>query len=138
MKRVLILIGLAFLMFQFACQQKNSGKGGELESLDWHLTEYTLKKQKHIPLGRQGISLRLEAGQLNGNGSCNGYFGSYSVQGTKLDISAIGATEMACPVVMEQEQNYFDLLEGSETFTREGSRLTIYSKNGNLVFQSTP
>jgi heat shock protein HslJ len=45
----------------------------------------------------------------------------------------IGSTMMACPKpVMDQEQQYFSLLETAETFQIQHSRLTI-SSSGNQI-----
>ena len=137
MKQIIILIFVSAFLMQFTCG-KTKGEGGPLEEINWHLAEYTFQKQKHIPIGKEDITLRLEGNQLNGHGGCNRYFGSYSIAGVTLSISSIGATEMACPVVMQQEQNFFYLLENARAYTSINSTLTIFSKKGQLVFKSGP
>ncbi|MCK4783618.1 MAG: META domain-containing protein, partial [Desulfobacteraceae bacterium] len=53
-----------------------------------------------------------------GSGGCNSYFAGYEIDNDRLTvIPPIGATEMACPpLIMDQEQEYFKLLETAETF----------------------
>ena len=137
MKQIFLWAFVVFLVLPTACT-KITAEGGQLEEVNWQLIEYTIKQQKHIPLSRESVTLALVNGQLNGNGGCNRYFGSYAIDGSQLDISAIGATEMACPGLMQQEQEYFDLLQNAESFTSKDHTLIIYAKRGNLVFKSAP
>ena len=137
MKQLIILMLSSMLFLQFTCN-KQAPEGGELEEKEWHLVQYTVKQQQHIPIGKNPATIRLEGGQVSGSGSCNGYFGSYSLNGVNLQISSIGATEMACPLVMDQEQAFFQLLENAETYTSKDNTLTIYAKKGSLVFKSAP
>jgi putative lipoprotein len=53
-----------------------------------------------------------EPGKVAGNGSCNRFFGSAPVTGDRLTVSPLGATRMACPeAVMNQESRYFQALQ---------------------------
>jgi heat shock protein HslJ len=73
-----------------------------------------------------------------GSGGCNGYFASYEIDNDRLTIiPPIGATEMACspPPIMDQEQEYFTLLETAETFLIHNEKLIIScSANKEMVF----
>ena len=64
----------------------------------------------------------------------NSYFGGYEINKTELTIkSPIGSTMMACPEpIMDQEQEYFKLLETTETFLIQNGKLTI-SCSGNKI-----
>jgi heat shock protein HslJ len=58
------------------------------------------------------ITLQLDGdGRATGKGGCNGYGGSYTLEGPSLRFGPLAATKMACsPEVMDQEQVYFDTL----------------------------
>ena len=77
-------------------------------------------------------------GQVVGSGGCNSYFVEYEIDSNELTITPpIGSTMMLCfpPPVMEQEQEYLDLLEATETFRIDDERLIIScSDNKELVF----
>lgn len=52
-----------------------------------------------------------EDGQVSGRGGCNSYGSTASIEGEKLTLSPVVATQMACPeALMNQEQKYFDAL----------------------------
>ena len=73
-----------------------------------------------------------------GSGGCNSYFADYEVDDVNLTIiPPIGATEMAClpPIIMEQEQDYFEILETAESFLIHNDKLIIScSANKEMVF----
>ncbi len=73
-----------------------------------------------------------------GSGGCNSYFAGYEIDNDRLTvIPPIGATEMACfpPPIMDQEQEYFTLLETTETFLIHNEKLIIScSANKEMVF----
>ena len=72
-----------------------------------------------------------------GSGGCNSYFAGYEIDNDRLTvIPPIGATEMACPPpIMDQEQEYFDLLETTEAFLIHSDKLIIScSANKEMVF----
>ena len=52
-----------------------------------------------------------EDGRGSGRGGCNSYGSTASIEGEKLTLSPVVATQMACPeALMNQEQKYFDAL----------------------------
>lgn len=67
-----------------------------------------------------------DEGTLQGHGGCNGFMGSYKLDGDSIEISPLGATMMACPeAIMERERRFFDALQKSEHFERDGTDLTL-------------
>ncbi|HEU4953297.1 MAG TPA: META domain-containing protein [Gemmatimonadales bacterium] len=72
-------------------------------------------------------------GKVAGRGSCNRFFGTVEVTGDRIKFSPLGATRMACPeAVMDQETRYLKQLQAAEHFAVEKDVLRIYSA------QSTP
>ncbi|MFZ0544967.1 MAG: META domain-containing protein [Candidatus Promineifilaceae bacterium] len=81
------------------------------------------------------ISFDSDKNTVNGTTGCNGYFGSYTLDGTNLSIGQLGQTEMFCEDRMDQEQAYLVTLMSAESLTLEGETLTIHTGEGDLVFQ---
>ena len=51
-------------------------------------------------------------GGVSGFGGCNRYFGDAEIDGDKIRFGALGATRMACPAaVMDQESRFLAALE---------------------------
>ena len=80
-----------------------------------------------------GMFLRFESdGRLAGHSGCNGFFGSYRLDGNKIEIGPLGATKMACePAVMDREALFLKTLGMARTFQRDGTRLTLSDENGD-------
>src|SRR5215472_8479673 len=56
-----------------------------------------------------------QAGRISGSGGCNSYSGSYILTGDRLHIGPLASTQMICdPVVMEQEDRFFQALSTAE------------------------
>lgn len=56
-------------------------------------------------------------GTLNGNGSCNRFFGAYTLTGEGLTVGDIGSSMMACEEpLMAQEMMLLDILKGVGRF----------------------
>jgi putative lipoprotein len=76
-------------------------------------------------------------GEVNGNGGCNSYGGTYTVQNDSLTFSPIISTKMACvdEGMMQQENQYFQILQSSSKFSLAPETLTV-TGNGpdTLVF----
>ena len=81
---------------------------------------------------------RSPEGRIVGSGGCNTYFVDYEIDNYELTIApSISTTMMLCfpQPVMEQEQEYFELLKAAETFQVDDDRLIIScSGNRELVF----
>ena len=113
--------------------------GGEFEDIQWKLKSYGTPGSLQPVQGNAIITLNFESKekQINGSGGCNSYFGSYSIiSNCELRITGLGATERACldAALMQQEQNYFNILRDAESLQVEGEELHISGSSGVLVF----
>jgi heat shock protein HslJ len=107
-----------------------------LENTFWTLVSYLNADgamTKAIP--GTTVSAEFVAGQVNGNASCNNYFGSYVVDGDALTIGPMGTSMMLCqpPALMAQESAYLGALESAATYSIEANQLTIYNANGDVA-----
>jgi heat shock protein HslJ len=88
-------------------------------------------------LGGSGVIDRIqatlafpEAGKVEGNGSCNRFFGPATISGDTIKLGPLASTRMACPeTVMNQESKYLDALQAAERFEWKDSHLLIYCKD---------
>jgi heat shock protein HslJ len=125
-------LGTAILLSLSACVGMLPGSSDPLKGTSWQLM--TLGGSALIP-GSE-INAFFEEGQVGGSAGCNSYGGSYQVSGDKLTIGEIVQTEMACldpPGVMEQEQEYLQLLGQARSFSIRGHELRITTSTGETL-----
>ncbi len=81
------------------------------------------------------ITLTFEADDFGGTAACNGYGSRYTIDGDRIDIEGISATEMGCePAVQAAEQAYFAALADVEEIALVGDELTLGGPSTELVF----
>lgn len=94
-----------------------TGCGGESAALlhgDWRITD--IGGTPVIATSEPTMSFT-PAGEINGNASCNRYFGSFSLTGEGLSFSQAGAGMMACDQpLMDQEGKLLAALETIRRF----------------------
>lgn len=67
-----------------------------------------------------------EAGRVAGFGSCNRFFGTYTLVQERIAFGQMGMTRMACMgAVGEQENRYLAALQKAQTVRVEGSTLLL-------------
>ncbi len=69
-----------------------------------------------------------EAGRVAGQGSCNRFFGSYTLMSDRIAFGQLGSTRMACldAAVGEQEARYLDALQKAERVEVEGATMRLH------------
>jgi heat shock protein HslJ len=117
-------------------------ESGQLEGTEWVLNSYLNQEGQLVdPIAGTFISANFEAGQVNGNASCNGYFGGYEVDGNSISIGPLASTEMFCgspPGVMEQEMAFLSAMGTASEYKVEGDQLLLFDPSGDpiLVFEA--
>ncbi len=78
-------------------------------------------------------------GTLSGNSGCNGYSGSYTVEGAQITFTApIVSTLMLCDeTIMAQEEAVYQVLTDTTSYHIEGTQLTLTNNDRVLVFNTT-
>lgn len=67
-----------------------------------------------------------EAGRVAGQGSCNRFFGSYTLVDERIAFGQMGMTRMACAgAVGEQENRYMAALQKAQRVQVDGARMTL-------------
>ncbi|TFH26579.1 MAG: META domain-containing protein [Myxococcales bacterium] len=99
-----------------------------LENTTWALLELkgktiTVKVDDKAPY----LELNSKKASAYGFGGCNRFFGSYETAGSSLTFGAMGATRMACPEGMDQEQELMTMLGSTTRYEIHGSKLMLFA-----------
>jgi heat shock protein HslJ len=137
MKKILITTAILIFTAVFSIpalgQQELSG--------EWELTRM-VRDGKELPMVTTGKTPTIKFGEgFAGNGSCNSYGGSYTIEGKKFKAGPIRATKMACAgEVNAQEMAYFSLLEKMDSYQILKGTLTMAGEGGlhSLTFAVRP
>jgi len=71
-------------------------------------------------------------GEMNGNGGCNSFGGSYELNGERLIIGPIMSTKKACfGDVMQQESAFFQALQKAHHVQATHLKLVIFDAENN-------
>lgn len=107
----------------------------ELEGTLWSLVSFVdANGQLADALDNSQATLEFKGGRVAGNGSCNNFFGSYTVDGNTLTIGQLGSTMMACEEsLMQQEQAFLAALQSAATYTIADGTLQIANADGQTV-----
>lgn len=82
------------------------------------------------------VTLAFDAeGKVAGSGSCNRYFGPYTLVADKVTFGNMASTMMACPeALMEQERRFLQTLQQVQSFgiTADGA-LVLHGAAGDIA-----
>lgn len=115
-----------------------SGCGGEPATLllgHWLITEIDGKPA----IAGSSPSVTFEAGgKINGNASCNRYFGNYIISGEGLKAGDLGASMMMCEQeLMDQETEILKILKSLQGFgIDENGKLILRANDGRTILAS--
>ena len=102
-----------------------------LENTHWELLELRGKTINVVVKDKAPyLELNPSKASAYGFGGCNRFFSSYQATERSLSFSAIGATRMACPEGMDQEQAFFRALDATRRDEVHGSKLLLFSDDG--------
>ena len=92
-----------------------------------------------VPEGVE-VSLSFAGGEVTGKAACNGYFASYTQEGSQLSITNAGATEMFCMEegIMELEQAFLGSLPNVRSFQIQMGGLALLDESGAALIYLKP
>ena len=135
-KRVFLFVILGMLVFT-GCSRFMGINQGPLKDTSWQLVSFA----GNAPLEGSGMTAHFSSKEIQGNASCNHYFGGYKIKGDQISLSGLAWTEMACldpEGIMEQEQVVMGLLSKAAEFRVTGDTLKITTSSGEiLIFERT-
>lgn len=132
MKYIMLLVFLLGLGITAGCVASGAS-AVSLEQTGWQLEMLGTQPA----LTARPVTLTFQAdNHVGGEAGCNGYGGTYSLNGDQLTFSYLSSTLRACaePEFMEQEQKYLSSLAQTAGYKLEGNRLVILDAKGvNLL-----
>lgn len=73
-------------------------------------------------------------GEVNGNGGCNGFFGSFTQMGPQLTFGPIASTRRACQEPLNSaERGFFDVLNRTRTVNATNRELVLFGDRGEVL-----
>jgi heat shock protein HslJ len=135
MKNKISIFFLVMSVFVSACSVKEKTTSVELNDTHWVLEQ--INGQPVIDDTLPTLSFRGDQ-EVEGNASCNAFFGTYLSEDNTLTITGLGYTEMGCVGVMEQETAYLAALESAKTYRNEDGKLLLIDAAGNTVLVFSP
>lgn len=104
-------------------------KEWKMEYLRWKGTQFGAEDK--IP------TIKFEPdNKVSGNGGCNNFFSTFSLEGRTINLEEIGSTKMACPETMELEQAFFQFLDVEFRAIFNDGELVLSSDGGNTMIFS--
>jgi heat shock protein HslJ len=113
-----------------------------IEGPVWRLIRLRGQDEQALAGLPTGITVRFEAGQLQGFDGCNQLVGSYTIDRDRVTLGPLAGTMMACaPPVMAIETAFRDAFTGALRFSVAQGRLTLVAASDTdpaLVFAAAP
>lgn len=84
-------------------------------------------KGKRVAINREKQAFLVfdpAGGRVKGNGSCNSFSGSYSIEGDRISFKEMAVTRMACPD-MTTEDAFLDVLSKAQYYKANESELLL-------------
>jgi heat shock protein HslJ len=91
------------------------------------------------PLADHAITFEFDnEGNIGGDGSCNRFGGSCSIDGSKIEVGPLRSTRRACePEIMQQEQKFLALLAAVTAWSIVGDELVLTAPDGEIRARRT-
>lgn len=120
--------------------EESMQESNALEGQVWALESWRNEAGEMVPaIADSGASAEFRDGQLSGNGGCNGFSGSYELNGNELTIGQIASTLMLCTPeeLGTQETAYFAHLQNAATYQITDGQLEISNDAGEVTLTFT-
>ncbi|HUU76538.1 MAG TPA: META domain-containing protein [Methanoregulaceae archaeon] len=110
-----------------------------LTGVTWYLVSFDngILAAENVITGTEITSVFGEDAKLTGSGGCNNYFASYETgESGAIGIGTIGSTLMICQTptgIDNQEQMYFAMLGGVESYSIDGELLKLKDNTRDVI-----
>lgn len=123
-RRALLYLAAPLLLGLIGCAVPSAPAAEPLWGTEWRLQSLN---GRAVLAGAPATLAFPEAGRVGGNGSCNRFFNSASLDGDRLLIDQLGSTQMACQRdAMGQENRYLAALHKVWRMERLGDTMTLH------------
>jgi heat shock protein HslJ len=106
-----------------------------LEGIQWEVTGYNNGRQAVVsPMVGTRLTLMVRDGQVSGDGGCNRFHGSFTVEGHALTVRPLTTTRKVCEdAVMAQKREFLSALETATTWEIVRGMLDVHRADGERV-----
>lgn len=103
----------------------------------WQMTTGTVEGEEIPLLASHPITIDFEGDQVTGTAACNGYGGTFELNGSEISIGALSMTEMACfpEEAMRAEAMFAEAIPRVDTVELDDG-LTLTGPGVELVFEA--
>lgn len=103
----------------------------------WQMTSGTVDGEEIPLLDSHPITMDIEGNQVSGTASCNGYSGTFDIDGSEVTIGPLATTQMACfpEETMQAETMFGEAMTRVDTATLD-EELTLSGDGVELVFEA--
>lgn len=81
------------------------------------------------------LTIDFDATNFSGNGGCNSFSGSYTLESSTIDLGAIASTQMACEA-LDLETTYLAGLTEVDSASSDGDQLTLSGPDTEFVYEA--
>jgi heat shock protein HslJ len=114
-----------------------SDAGTPLAGTSWRLASLTGHDAASLASINRPVVIRFRASEVSGSSGCNGFAGTYTIEGGRIAFGPLMGTMMACPQpAMSIEQAVRKALTGAVPYTLAGDTLTFTAGGTTLVFKA--
>ncbi len=85
------------------------------------------------PQRQVDLLLHIDGNRSTGNGGCNRYNGTYTLQGKTLRFGPQATTRMACDAGMDREQAFLTMLDRTAAWRIKGDHLWLVDAAGKTL-----
>ena len=105
-----------------------------LSQSSWQLENYFLHGESKQALSEHPATIEFQDGKFSGNTGCNGFSGTYAVEGDAIHFQLGPMTLRACQEdVADQEAAFLSGLESAAAYQIQDGKLMLLDKQGKLL-----
>ena len=121
-----------------ACGNEDAASGGQpggALSGEWTLVEATVDGEPFDLSAERAVTLTVDGSDGSGSSACNTYLGTVAVDGSAVQFTGLGGTEMACEEpLMALEGAYLAALDRVREAANDGAQLVLTGAGVELRF----
>ena len=133
MKWIFTCIGIVLIATSCKTSKETMRATIPLYDTKWSLTKIYDNGKEEVVNTKAFIRFDKEKGSAGGNGSCNSFGSTASVNGNDVSFKNIFSTKMYCEEVQKIENKYFGQLAKANRFEIKDSSLTLYQDKEKLL-----
>ena len=133
MKGIFICIGIVMIMSSCKTSKQTMSSATPLFDTKWSLKKiYDNGKQEAVST-KAFIRFDKEKSSAGGNGSCNSFGSTATVNGNEVSLKNIFSTKMYCEQVQKTEDKYFKQLALVTRYEIKNNSLILYQDKDKLL-----